>query len=189
MRRTNRLGALAVLAAVTTGAAGSAEAVHPIALCRETSPNDAARIACLEAALEAAVGEERADAAAASIAPSPVPVATAPSGELTPAAAAPVGLGAEQVVRREVEQRLREPEQRKATTVTATISEFAYTSLGDVIFFLDNGQIWRQKKSDKNQLRLSKSRTYAVEVEEGMISGYRLTIKEMRRTILVERIK
>ena len=101
----------------------------------------------------------------------------------------PTGLGAEQVKEREVRTGERPREDAKSERIVATVTEFATTSLGDIIFFLDNGQIWRQKSSDRSQLRLSRKRQYTVFVEEGMLSGYRLTINELKRTILVERIK
>lgn len=104
-------------------------------------------------------------------------------------AAAPTGLGAEQVAKRRRSADKAGTGAKQKVVMTANVTDFARTSLGKTIFFLDNGQIWRQKTSDQNRIRLSASRKYTVEIFEGMISGYRLKINELNRTILVERIK
>lgn len=98
-------------------------------------------------------------------------------------------MGAEQVKRRQIEKGERDRDEEKAEPVGAVVTEFAYTSLGNVIFFLDNGQIWRQKDADASSIRLSKKRRYSVVISEGMLSGYRLTINELKKTLLVERLK
>ena len=104
----------------------------------------------------------------------------------------PEGLGAEQVIKREREQAglpRQSDEERAERTAEATIVDFAYTSLNDLIVFLDNGQIWRQKVSDRNKIRLRKGKTYTVTLSDGAISGYRMRINEIKRLVLVERIK
>ncbi|MEO0398408.1 MAG: hypothetical protein AAF224_03170 [Pseudomonadota bacterium] len=98
------------------------------------------------------------------------------------------GLGAEQVMA----CRAKTPEEKQRAEdekVTAVITEFAITPSGTYVFFLDNGQVWRQKSADSARVRLSKKLTYDVEVRRGAISGYRLKINRLRRSLLVERLK
>jgi hypothetical protein len=177
---------------------------NPIDFCRETSTDKDARIACLESAITtltgatasasqsadvAALGEsapQTASAAAPESSPEPTALASA-----EPADDAVTGLGAEQVERRL--RRSDSPEERRdekeQTTVTAGVTEYATSSLGKLILFLDNGQVWRQRSSDRNKIRLSNKRDYTVEISEGMISGYRIHINELNRTIVAERIQ
>ncbi|MEQ8178288.1 MAG: hypothetical protein RIC52_02205 [Amphiplicatus sp.] len=154
----------------------------PIELCRNASETNAAHILCLENAIRALTSGALKEAAAA------VP------GEESAILVDEVkvdegvsGLGAEQVKRRQSTKASDEAEE--PVELAAAVTEFAYTSLGKAIFFLDNGQIWRQKNADKSNVRLSGKRDYTVVVSEGMLSGYRLTVNELKRTILVERIK
>ncbi len=175
----------ALIAAALAGAAifpASAQD-DPIETCRKESPNDATRILCLENAIRVLTTGAEAQTAAVEEEEERAPAAEAQTLEQA------TGLGAEQVNRRQAAKNKGEAEKNEPEALTAAVTEFAYTSLGDVILFLDNGQIWRQKSSDKNKLRLSGKRDYTVEVSEGMLSGYRLTVKELKRTILVERIK
>ena len=141
----------------------SAAADDPVARCRETSATREARIACLEQAL----------------------MGVAPSATAAPQP--PVeGLGAEQVTAR---MRTNREEPQRPESVDARLEDFAVTRDGFIVFFLDNGQVWRQASADGARLRLSSKRDYAVSVAKGALSGYRLTIKELRRAVLVERIK
>lgn len=109
---------------------------------------------------------------------------------------APTGLGAEQVERRQ--RRAEKADSRDEDDgddnedeqiVEAAVVEFATTSIGDVLFILDNGQIWRKKKSERVHGRLLNSRDYTVKISEGFFSGYRMRINELGETVTVERVK
>ncbi|GAB4524608.1 MAG: hypothetical protein Kow00133_12880 [Amphiplicatus sp.] len=154
--------------AATTG--GAAQADNPIEHCRATAASDQARIACLEAALAEALGLETASAA----------------GEPNDA---PTGLGAQQVLARQQDGSHAPHSKQEKQTVEARLEDFAVNRNGDIVFFLDNGQIWRQKQADSNTLRLSRKKSYSVSVSEGLFSGYRLEIRELKRSVLVERLK
>ncbi|MEQ8935315.1 MAG: hypothetical protein RIE56_05950 [Amphiplicatus sp.] len=156
----------------------------PIEVCRNASETDAARILCLENAIRALT----------SGAPKQSAAAVASEGNATLADGITVndevtGLGAEQVKRRQAAKEQIEAGDNEPVEIAAEVTEVAYTSLGKAIFFLDNGQIWRQKNADKNNIRLSGKRDYTAVISEGMLSGYRLTVNELKRTVLVERIK
>ncbi|MEX6633098.1 hypothetical protein [Hyphococcus lacteus] len=155
-----------------------AQEMNPIDNCRENTDGKKDRIACLEAALRTYIGDTNS-------------IATADSSDQVtamPNKDQPTGLGAEQVVARN--QTISETDAKNSEKdVIASLTDFAVTRSGTYVFFLDNGQIWKQKPADSNRFRLSKKRDYTVKVSQGALSGYRLEIEEMRRSMLVERIK
>lgn len=167
----------------------------PISHCRENTDGKSERIACLEAAILGLMGgpsqalsqaDDQADAAP------PPPARLAETDAPSAAPDEPSGLGAEQVVKREVERGERDntiAEQRRSERVTSKIVDFARTDAGFLLIFLENGQIWRQRKSDSVVLRLSRNKDYEAEIRRGVISGYRMRIPAAHQTIVVERIK
>ncbi|MBB5519230.1 hypothetical protein [Amphiplicatus metriothermophilus] len=164
-RRLAGLPAAAGASLLAAAAGAAAQTDNPIEHCRTAAASDQARIACLEAALAQALGLE---------------AAAAPDD-------APTVLGAEQVLARN-----REPgggQDAEKETIEARLEDFAVNRNGDIVFFLDNGQIWRQKQADSNALRLSRKKAYSVSVSKGVLSGYRLEIRALKRSVLVERLK
>ena len=155
--------------------------------CRETS-SDADRITCLEAAL---LGRERLidtstrtqvdppslepDAGPAADAVEPVPNA------------APVGIGADQVIAntqtREVA--LENLEEARDLRV-ASYDQVPYERL---VVTLENGQVWRQIKGDTQRIRVDLKRNQTVDITESSLGGYKLRLNEMRRTVRVERVR
>ena len=155
--------------------------------CRETS-SDADRITCLEAAL---LGREKlidtstrtqvdppsleADAGLAADAVEPVPNT------------APVGIGAEQVIARDQtrEDMIEQLEEARGLLV-ASYDQVPYERL---VVTLENGQVWRQIKGDTQRIRVDLQRNQTVDITESSISGYKLRLNEMRRTVRVERVR
>lgn len=168
--------------ALFANATAAAQGQNPIDYCRENSDGKKARIACLEAAITTLMSGQTASAATET-----APLAAAPPEVTDPDA--PTGLGAEQVERRRIETGEVEREKVEKERVYAKITDFAKTGSGFFVVFLDNGQIWRQRKSDSTVVRLSKNREYEVEVYEGAISGYRMKIPGASKILLVERLK
>lgn len=211
------VGASAIsLAAFSAGEAAAQSANNPIEHCRETAETDKERIACLEAAImglmskPAAVAETtekpeaepaaeagEADAARLAAEESGAEDDAAEEARLAAAEAQaepePTGLGAEQVERRqrqaEKTEARGENDDGEELIVEAAVAEFAKTSIGDALFILDNGQIWRKKKSERVRGRLLNSRDYTVKISEGLFSGYRMHINELGETVTVERVK
>ena len=173
-----------VVFALAAPAASGQQAV--IDHCRNTS-GDTDRIACLEAAL---MGRERLidtntrtqvdppslelDAGPAADAVEPVPNV------------APVGIGAEQVIARDQtrEDMIEQLEEARGLLV-ASYDQVPYERL---VVTLENGQVWRQIKGDTQSIRVDLKRNQTVDITESSISGYKLRLNEMRRTIRVERI-
>jgi hypothetical protein len=159
--------------------------------CKQTS-SDADRIACLEAAL---LGKTVEPVPAAQIDPPSMDIEAGPADDAVdpPAAAAaaagvgsqPVGIGAEQVIARDQEQR-DEAVQAERGLVVAKYEWVPYERL--VVTF-ENGQVWRQIKGDVNRIRTSLERNQTADITESRLGGYQLHLNEIRRTIRVERIR
>ena len=160
-------------------AAPALDAEATIAQCAALRSNE--RIACLEAALRRQAG--------AAPAPAPRTAAAETREAMGEPAAAPRaeadGLGAEQVRMR----RVREGSEAERRAVEARIIDHAYTALGALVVVLDNGQAWRQGRSDGTEIRLEDGAPYTVRIEAGLLSGYRMRIHEIERIITVERLR
>lgn len=146
--------------------------------CRATS-SDADRIACLEAALLAKDPDNTT--------PAPPPLAapvktSSPEPETTP-----VGIGADQVVARNMtrDEHLESLEKAKGLVVTA-YTTVPYEKLQ---ITLENGQIWRQINGDTQKIRVDLKRNQTVDIEESSISGYKMQLNEIRRSVRVERVR
>lgn len=202
LRHSARAILISAFGAALIGVDAPAHAqADPISHCRENTDGKSERIACLEAAIlglmggpSQALSQADGQAGADGQTDAAPPQTRLAETEAAPAAMsdAPTGLGAEQVVKREVERGERDntiAEKRRSERVTSKIVDFARTDAGFLLIFLENGQIWRQRKSDSAVVRLRKSKDYEAEIRRGVISGYRMRIPAAHQTIVVERIK
>ena len=189
--KTVLLAGASSICLIAPGVALAQTSGDPIEYCRENTDGKKERIACLEAAILGLMGRDVAGADGEQ-------TKTADAGDAVVEEAdpdAPVGLGAEQVQRRREqlglldEEEKQKKEKKRKERITSKITDFATTSAGYFIIFLENGQVWRQRKSDSVVVRLSKYKEYEVEIKRGAISGYRMVIPGASRTIVVERLK
>jgi hypothetical protein len=182
----------------------AADAIEQCAV--ETDP--AKRIACLEAALRGApvapspVTSKEEVVAPEAAEPAPVtPVAdtrteTAPPNIIAetptvpaePVSSAPE-LGAEQVAARTVTR-------QNTPSVEVERQVFHVTSTRTVPYeklevSLSNGQVWRQIKGDNQKIRIPRKYRdgLSVEIWNAPVSGYKMRLTELKRTIRVERLK
>ena len=133
--------------------------------CKNTS-SDADRIACLEAAL---LGKE---------------ITAEPVAEV---AIEPEGIGASQVIARtQTQEEKLESLEKAEGLVVASYDTVPYEKL---MVTLENGQIWRQITGDTQLIRVDLKRNQTVNIEESSLSGYKLRLNEMRRTIRVQRVQ
>lgn len=180
-----------------------------ITQCETRSADDAERIACLEEAIRrlsaipvapAPIGEAPLSSApmasnGADGADAPVgPTAAMAQNTATEAAQGdqPTGLGAEQVMARRDRQALNNSEptdKAKDDELTVNVTEYAVAANGDYIFYLDNGHTWRQTGRPNGRLRLYPNKGYTVTIKKGMLSGFRMTVNETKRTFVAERIQ
>ena len=163
--------------------------------CKQTS-SDADRIACLEAAL---LGREMAsvEESEAQVDPLSMELEAPPEVEQTPATmtlaaeapieAAPVGLGAEQVIaRRQTKEERRDSVEE---LLDQKVASYGYVPYERLVVRLENGQVWRQTKGDTQRIRVDLKRNQTVDISEASMSGYKLRLNEIQRTIRAERIR
>lgn len=176
-----------------------------IELCSRMSSAEL-RIACLEAAVEAAYRESP---HARSSVPSPErPVSTAGQteqqeersgifsrvfGNTSSQDQAEVqadtqveGLGAEQVIARNTTRSTYESTARSITSDIVRADIHGYASLEVT---LSNGQVWRQLQGDNRRIDPDDIRGDTVEIFEARLGGYQLRFSSINRTIRVRRIR
>ena len=151
------------------------------------------RVACLEQAIAGLLHDDRCRAVDLSqLMDAPPEMAREePVNEDEPAEdyAVPTGLGAERVeLPREIQKR-EDKKKKEAETLNAYVEKLVRTSRGTYIFYLDNGQVWRQKESDSVRNILSTKRNYDATISTGVLSGYRLKLKGVPRQMLVDRVE
>ncbi len=177
--------------------------------CKQTT-SDSDRIVCLEAAIlmqaGGAVPEPPAtapDADSAKALPDDEPVETPPptTAEAAPALAdeepeestvipeetVATGIGAEQVIARQQTQ-----EEMLAALAQETglrVAKYETVPYQKLQVTLENGQVWRQIKGDTQKLNVNLRKNQTVDISESSISGYKLRLNEMRRTVRVQRIR
>ena len=74
-------------------------------------------------------------------------------------------------------------------SITAGVSDVAYTPFGKFIVFLDNGQVWRQIEGDADHAIFPKREKTSVTIRRGLIGSYNLTIGDSDRMYKVTRVK
>ncbi len=189
-----------------TGPVAAQSFDDPIARCRSAG-DDKARIACLESALRV-IPPVSPGGLPSATATTPTPQGTVPSepgpilpttspATSVPAPPAPAisvprqtaatGLGAEQIVRKQ--ERKRPNKEKSREKIESPIQSFARNSLGKWVFVLKNGQIWRQLQGDPTNPVLREESNYTASIRRGTISGYRMNIREVRSTLVVERLR
>jgi hypothetical protein len=83
-----------------------------------------------------------------------------------------------------------EPGPGEITEIAATVVEFAKTPRGRSIFFLDNGQVWRQSEGDLIDVRAPSPGTpMKVRIETGVLGSYNLMVEGRNGLIKVQRLK
>ncbi len=101
--------------------------------------------------------------------------------------AAPEGIGAEQVVARNMTR-----EEQLASLESATglkVARYGEVPYQRLVVHLENGQVWRQIVGDDQYFRVDLRRNQTVDINETSMGGYKLRLNEMRRTIRVERVE
>jgi hypothetical protein len=87
-------------------------------------------------------------------------------------------------------QAKKETAEAELESITAGVTEYAYTPFGKFIVFLDNGQIWRQLEGDADRAYFRKSaKDNRVTIERGLIGSYNLTLNDSSKVYKVTRVK
>lgn len=75
-------------------------------------------------------------------------------------------------------------------SISAGVTEYAYTPFGKFIVFLDNGQVWRQIQGDSGHADFrTNPKDNKVTISRGFIGSYNLTINGSAKVFKVSRVK
>ncbi len=75
-------------------------------------------------------------------------------------------------------------------SITAGVTDVAFTPFGRFIVFLDNGQVWRQIEGDTDHATFKKPvKDNKVTIGRGFIGSYNLSINDSERVFKVTRVK
>lgn len=75
-------------------------------------------------------------------------------------------------------------------SISAGVTEVAYTPFGKFIVFLDNGQVWRQLEGDADRAVFHKpANANKVTIARGFIGSYNLMINDSDKVFKVTRVK
>ena len=196
MTKFCRIAPVAFLLSVIANGAALAQAneeaaVNSTIACLEIA-HDAARLACLDEAAstlkatriireeeEIAKAEEERERFGLSGKPD------APEKPVVAVTETPEDFGAEAL-----EDVRKERDAKRLKRIEAKVAEVRINKLGKVTLTLDNGQVWRQLSSDNKSIRFPRRENlYTAKIKRGGMGNYMLTVKELRRTIRVKRIK
>ena len=149
--------------------------------CRAKTNTQAEQVTCLETALRKMVpstGEPDWGGTQSLPGNSEQAINTTPSTEAR-------GIGAEQIP-------LNRDEAAAARTrlnEQSVVADFAYNQSNRLILVLANGQVWKQRSGDLNNVRIKKGDRPTVIVRPGAVSGYRMEFPEYGQTIVVSRLQ
>jgi hypothetical protein len=83
-----------------------------------------------------------------------------------------------------------EAAKEEVESISAGVTDYAYTPFGKFIVFLDNGQVWRQLQGDSDHALFRKNaKDNKVTIERGLIGSYNLSVNDSTRVFKVERVK
>jgi len=75
-------------------------------------------------------------------------------------------------------------------SITAGVTDYAFTPFGKFIVFLDNGQVWRQEEGDTDRAHFAKNpKDNTVTISRGFLGSYNLTVNGSGDLIKVKRVK
>ena len=82
------------------------------------------------------------------------------------------------------------PPQKELEQIVATVRELSRTARGRALFFLDNGQTWRQLDGDDARVtEPAAGSPMKVTIERGFLGNYNLTIEGRNGLIRVRRLE
>jgi len=180
-------------AAVQSASAGNTPTPEPVQASAATAIAEAAPAASSATAASAAVvaetdptepapTPERSAPADPPPAPAPMP---APNASPQPAtvAAEPPGTAADEFGREHLE-RTGDPDQE---TLEATVIDVTKTGYGELVFHLDNGQVWRQQ--EKRYYPYPRNREFDATISRGILGEYQLQVEGTGRKVTIRRIR
>ncbi|HWA04891.1 MAG TPA: hypothetical protein VG819_15335 [Rhizomicrobium sp.] len=73
-------------------------------------------------------------------------------------------------------------------SITADVTEYAYTPVGKFVVFLEGGQVWRQLEADSGRANFRRSGN-TVTISRGLIGSYNMQINGSNAVFKVKRVK
>ena len=173
-----------VLAAPTVGrAASDDEMLRAINQCAAI-PDKAQRLACFDKIAPAA--ESGAPIPTFTPSPSaaePAPTATPAHQQMTPSE-----FGSETLPAPEPKEG-EPPPPGPIDSITANVSDYAFTPFGKFIVFLQGGEVWRQLDGDSGRASFRQSGDNSVVISRGLLGSYNLQINGSNNVFKVRRVK
>ena len=84
----------------------------------------------------------------------------------------------------------RDKKDDRPKALSATLIELAKNKSGKYVIILDNGQVWRQLKSDTGRLSIGRNEVnIPVTIKRRSLGGYAFSLERDKRSVKVERIK
>jgi len=79
---------------------------------------------------------------------------------------------------------------KEVESITAGVTDYAYTPFGKFIVFLDNGQVWRQSEGDADHANFHKvAKDNRVTISRGAMGSYNLKINDSDKIFKADRAK
>ncbi len=161
----------------------SAESVPPQILACANEQDVMVRLACYDREVAALLASPPESATYCSpVVPQTVPAASVPDAPVSVPAAV---VHAEPAARSQAEERKGFGFDRRIENISATVVKIRKQPYGELLIWLDNGQVWEQDQLDRRfKLRIGE----AVNIKKGTFAGYRLS-GDSNRSIQVTRRK
>lgn len=83
----------------------------------------------------------------------------------------------------------REGESGPIDSITANVTEYAYTPFGKFIVFLEGGEIWRQLDGDSGRAVFRSNGDNSVIISRGILGSYNLQVNGSNAVFKVRRVK
>jgi hypothetical protein len=74
-------------------------------------------------------------------------------------------------------------------SITANVTEYAYTPFGKFIVFLEGGEIWRQLDGDSGRATFRRNGDNSVVISRGILGSYNLQVNGSNAVFKVRRVK
>jgi hypothetical protein len=177
----NRTSALVLLSAIAFSPFAAAQDASGGGSCRSISDN-AARLHCYDSVFGAPAPQPMPPIAA--VAPTTSRPAVAPALQVRPEQ-----FGSENLADRAPQSpSVPDAPPTELDSIRAAITSTSHTGYGNLVVYLDNGQVWRQVESDGSAAPLLKPKEVVV-ITRGMIAGYLLTVEGRGGSYYVKRVK
>ena len=102
----------------------------------------------------------------------------------------PEQFGQENTDQAKAQQKQAETEGLVLDSISAGVTEYAFTPFGKFVVILDNGQVWKQIEGDSDLARFKKTPTdNKITISRGFMGSYSLTINGSAKVYKVTRVK